>query len=113
MGRVDEWHQNLFMYGMVPYMITLVWFIHRVGDRDKLLDWEYIKALFRAVSPFFWASLGMYVSISMSVLGAAWCALRIVATRLLLSSATMKRDEGHCVADRNDLAHHVRDKVCL
>jgi hypothetical protein len=72
MGRVEQWHSNLTTYGLIPYIITATWFFVRIGDRDKALDWEYIKALFRAVSPYFWASLGMYISISMSVLGAAW-----------------------------------------
>lgn len=73
MGRIEQWQQNITTYGMVPYMIVVVWFFHRVGDRNKALDWPYIEALFRSVSPYFWASLGMFMSISMSVLGAAWC----------------------------------------
>ena len=72
MGRVDQWHNNLTSFGLIPWFITATWFLVRVGDRDKALDWDYLKALFAAVSPYFWASLGMYISISMSVLGAAW-----------------------------------------
>lgn len=72
MGRVDQWHNNLTSFGLIPWFITASWFFLRIGERDKALDWDYIKALFRAVSPYFWASLGMYISISMSVLGAAW-----------------------------------------
>ena len=74
MGRVAGWHQGLMTYGMVPYLITIVWFMQRVGDREKPLDWDYLKALFRAISPYYWASLGMYMSIAASITGAAWCA---------------------------------------
>ena len=75
MSRIDQWHKSLISYGLVPYLITAVWFMNRVGDRNELLDWPYLQGLFRAVSPFYWASLGIYVSITASVCGAAWCAL--------------------------------------
>ena len=74
MGRVEQWHQNLMSYGMVPYLLTAVWFMHRVGDRNQPMDWEYLKGLFRAISPYYWASLGMYMAIGASITGAAWCA---------------------------------------
>ena len=74
MGRVEQWYHGLMTYGMVPWLFTAVWFLQRVGDREKPLDWDYIKALFRAISPYYWASLGMYMSIGASITGAAWCA---------------------------------------
>lgn len=73
MGRVEAWHQNLMSYGMMPWAIAVLWFFNRVGDRTMLLDWEYIQALFRAISPFYWASMGIYLAIGASITGAAWC----------------------------------------
>eukprot|EP01025_Chloroclados_australasicus_P030678 TRINITY_DN30865_c0_g2_i2.p2 TRINITY_DN30865_c0_g2~~TRINITY_DN30865_c0_g2_i2.p2 ORF type:complete len:242 (-),score=1.71 TRINITY_DN30865_c0_g2_i2:344-1069(-) len=73
MGRsLNNWTQDLVTYGMIPWFITLVWFLTRVGDREKPFDWQYIKILFKAISPYFWSSLGIYVSIGTSILGAAW-----------------------------------------
>jgi hypothetical protein len=74
MGRVQQWHHNLLNFGMVPWLITAVWFMHRVGDREKALDWDYLSSLFTAISPYYWASMGIYVAIAGSILGAAWCA---------------------------------------
>jgi hypothetical protein len=71
-------------YGMVPYLITAIWFMNRVGDR------EYLKALFRALSPYYWASLGMYVCLAASVSGAAWCALPLFPFACCLPRATSK-----------------------
>ena len=77
MGRVEQWHQSLVSYGMTPWFITMLWFFNRVGDRNMLLDWEYIQALFRAISPFYWASMGIYMAIGASITGAAWCAVAV------------------------------------
>jgi hypothetical protein len=70
---VHQWHQHLISYGLAPYLVTVIWFFCRVGDREKPLDWDYVKALFRSISPYFWAAVGMYLAVSTSVLGAAWC----------------------------------------
>lgn len=59
-------------WAFIPYFITVTWFLFRVGDREIPLDWQYVKALFKGISPYFWAGLGIYTSIGASVLGAAW-----------------------------------------
>lgn len=75
MGSAAHWSQNIISYGFVPYIITFIWFLLRAGDREKALDWDYIKVLFHGISPYFWANLGIYLAIGASVLGAAWCVL--------------------------------------
>jgi hypothetical protein len=94
MGRVEQWHQHLLSVGMVPWLIAAVWFTHRVGDREKGLDWNYLSALFTAISPYYWASMGIYVAIAGSIVGAAWCASSTDLT-LFASSTDLLPLKGH------------------
>jgi len=55
-----------------PITIATIIFITREGDKTKFIDWQYLAMLFRNISPYYWAALGAFLSVALSVLGAAW-----------------------------------------
>jgi V-type H+-transporting ATPase proteolipid subunit len=55
-----------------PATIASVCFAISVGDSSRFIDWPYLWFLFRNISPYFWAALGVALCVGMSVLGAAW-----------------------------------------
>ena len=61
-------------YGaLLPITATFVsWAIRAGGDEEKFIDWEHLGKLFRSVSPYFWASTGIYCAVGLSIVGAAW-----------------------------------------
>lgn len=56
----------------LPLAIASLTFICSVGDPDRFIDWAYLWLLFRNISPYFWAVLGIALCVGTSVLGAAW-----------------------------------------
>jgi len=42
------------------------------NDDGTIIHWEYWFNIFKHISPYFWAALGVSIAIGMSVLGAAW-----------------------------------------
>ena len=55
-----------------PATIASIWFVVSVGDSSRFIDWPYLWFLFRNISPYYWAALGVALCVGMSILGAAW-----------------------------------------
>jgi V-type H+-transporting ATPase proteolipid subunit len=55
-----------------PSVVGFSTFLIAVGSPDRFIDWPWLWLLFRNISPYFWASIGIAICIGMSVLGAAW-----------------------------------------
>eukprot|EP01023_Acetabularia_acetabulum_P005912 TRINITY_DN12434_c0_g2_i1.p1 TRINITY_DN12434_c0_g2~~TRINITY_DN12434_c0_g2_i1.p1 ORF type:complete len:249 (-),score=36.62 TRINITY_DN12434_c0_g2_i1:226-864(-) len=64
--------QSLLWLAICPITIASIIFITREGDKTKFIDWQYLAMLFRNISPYYWAALGAFLSVALSVLGAAW-----------------------------------------
>lgn len=43
-------------------------------SRGQLINWDYLGFLFKQISPYFFASLGISLAVGLSIAGAAWCA---------------------------------------
>lgn len=56
----------------VPLSLFVSCFIISVGSPDRFIDWPYLWFLFRNISPYFFAVLGVALCVGMSILGAAW-----------------------------------------
>ncbi len=54
--------------------VTIAWicFLIGVGSPDKFIDYFWLWFLFRNMSPYFWAALGVVMAVGMSILGASW-----------------------------------------
>lgn len=39
---------------------------------DRFIDWPYLWLLFKNISPYFWAVIGVALCVGTSILGAAW-----------------------------------------
>ena len=53
-------------------------------SRGQLINWEYLGFLFKQISPYFFACLGISLAVGLSIAGAAWCAfasLSVLSTR--------------------------------
>jgi hypothetical protein len=61
---------------LAPLAVAAAAFVVNVGSPDKFIDWAYLWLLFRNISPFFYAVVGVALCVGTSILGAAWCALR-------------------------------------
>lgn len=57
---------------LTPLSIAIICFSISVGDSSRFIDWPYLWFLFRNISPYFWASLGVCLCVGTSILGAAW-----------------------------------------
>lgn len=40
---------------------------------DFFIAWDYLWFLFKNISPYFWAAMGIGLCVGLSILGAAWC----------------------------------------
>ncbi|KAL6758031.1 vacuolar proton-ATPase subunit C [Haematococcus lacustris] len=55
-----------------PVTISWICFVISVGSPDKFIDYDWLWFLFRNITPYFWAALGVALAVGMSILGAAW-----------------------------------------
>ena len=39
---------------------------------DFFIAWDYLWFLFKNISPYFWAAMGIGLCVGLSILGAAW-----------------------------------------
>lgn len=63
-------HPVVWFY--LPVTIAWICFVISVGSPDKFIDYDWLWLLFRHISPYFWAAMGIALSCGMSILGAAW-----------------------------------------
>lgn len=56
----------------LPLSIAWICFLIAVGDPNKFIDYNWLWFLFRNMSPYFWAAMGIALTVGMSILGAAW-----------------------------------------
>ena len=42
------------------------------SSSSPLVDWDYLSVVFKHVSPYYWAALGIGLCVGLSILGAAW-----------------------------------------
>lgn len=56
----------------LPVAITWACFLIGVGSPDRFIDYPWLWFLFRHITPYFWAALGVAMAVGMSILGAAW-----------------------------------------
>ncbi len=45
-----------------------------VLSRGQLINWDYLGFLFKQISPYFFACLGISLAVGLSIAGAAWYA---------------------------------------
>lgn len=57
---------------LAPFTIAAFCFAVNVGSADRFIDWPYLWLLFRNISPFFYAVIGVALCVGTSILGAAW-----------------------------------------
>lgn len=57
---------------LAPFTIAAFAFAVNVGSADRFIDWPYLWLLFRNISPFFYAVIGVALCVGTSILGAAW-----------------------------------------
>lgn len=57
---------------VTPFLIASFCFCVSVGSPDRFIDWPYLWLLFRNISPYFWAVVGIAICVGTSILGAAW-----------------------------------------
>ncbi|KIZ03971.1 V-type H+-transporting ATPase 21kDa proteolipid subunit [Monoraphidium neglectum] len=57
---------------LAPFTIAALSFAINVGSADRFIDWPYLWLLFRNISPFFYAVVGVALCVGTSILGAAW-----------------------------------------
>ncbi|KXZ52829.1 hypothetical protein GPECTOR_8g212 [Gonium pectorale] len=66
----DLTHPVMWFY--IPVTIAWVCFLISVGSPSRFIDYDWLWFLFRNMSPYFWAALGVALAVGMSILGAAW-----------------------------------------
>lgn len=72
-GSTNLLTRPVLAYAIVaPVLIAFTFFLIRIGDEDRFIDWEYAFLLFRNISPYYWTYLGIACSVGLSILGAAW-----------------------------------------
>eukprot|EP00878_Enallax_costatus_P027520 GHUV01029642.1.p1 GENE.GHUV01029642.1~~GHUV01029642.1.p1 ORF type:complete len:154 (+),score=38.92 GHUV01029642.1:191-652(+) len=57
---------------LAPLSIAAFCFMVGVGSSDRFIDWPYLWLLFKNISPYFWAVIGVALCVGTSILGAAW-----------------------------------------
>ncbi|GBF91778.1 V-type proton ATPase subunit c 1 [Raphidocelis subcapitata] len=57
---------------LAPFTVSAFSFAVSVGSPDRFIDWPYLWLLFRNISPFFYAVVGVALCVGTSILGAAW-----------------------------------------
>eukprot|EP00877_Chromochloris_zofingiensis_P001080 jgi/Chrzof1/10973/Cz05g19060.t1 len=63
---------NPALWLITPFSIAVFCFMVSVGSADTFIDWAYLWLLFRNISPYFWAVVGIALCVGTSILGAAW-----------------------------------------
>ncbi|GFR43767.1 hypothetical protein Agub_g4881 [Astrephomene gubernaculifera] len=66
----DLTHPVVWFY--IPCTLAWICFLISVGSPDRFIDYDWLWFLFRHISPYFWAALGVALCVGMSILGAAW-----------------------------------------
>lgn len=57
---------------LAPFTVAAFCFAASVGASDRFIDWPYLWLLFRNISPYFYAVVGVALCVGTSILGAAW-----------------------------------------
>lgn len=57
---------------LAPFSVASFCFAVSVGSPDRFVDWPHLWLLFRHVSPYFYAVVGVALCVGASILGAAW-----------------------------------------
>mmetsp|Transcript_11446 Transcript_11446/g.27995 ORF Transcript_11446/g.27995 Transcript_11446/m.27995 type:complete len:212 (-) Transcript_11446:405-1040(-) len=56
----------------IPVTITWICFLISVGDSSRFIDYPWLWFLFRHITPYFWAAMGVAFTVGFSILGASW-----------------------------------------
>lgn len=54
-------------------------------SRGQLINWDYLGFLFKQISPYFFACLGISLAVGLSIAGAAWYAQSLLVVHYISS----------------------------